>query len=166
MWISRPCLYAIRALTCLASQPPGKLSGARDIADQENIPAPFLGKVLQQLRRGRLVRSYRGTGGGYELALPPEKISLMAVMRCIEGQDVLQNCVLEDRACLDEHPCTLHESWLPVRQRLEEFFEINALAGLVRSRQATIAAGAGPEGLEILNQTAARPKRNLTEGRR
>jgi len=155
-------------LTCLASQPPGKLSGARDIAEQESIPAPFLGKVLQQLRRGRLVRSYRGTGGGYELALPPEKISLMAVMRCIEGQDVLQNCVLEDRACLDEQPCALHESWLPVRQQLAEFFERNTLAELVRSRQ-TIAASvrsAGPEDLKILNRAAARPKRNLTEGRK
>jgi Rrf2 family transcriptional regulator, iron-sulfur cluster assembly transcription factor len=165
MWTSRPCLYAIRALTCLASQPPGKLSGARDIAEQENIPAPFLGKVLQQLRRGRLVRSYRGTGGGYELALPPDKISLMAVMRCIEGQDVLQNCVLEDRACLDEQPCALHESWLPVRQRLVEFFETNTLAGLVRSRQAIVGSvqSAGPEDLEILNEAAVRPE---TEGRR
>ena len=161
MWISRPCLYAIRALTCLSSQPPGKLSGTRDIAEQEDIPAAFLGKVLQQLRRGRLVRSYRGTGGGYELALPPEKISLMTVVQCIEGQDVLQNCVLEDRACQPEHPCSLHESWLPVQQRLVEFFETNTLAELVRSRQAVAATlrSTGPAGLEILTPATARLKR-------
>ncbi len=135
MWISRPCLYAIRALTCLASQPPGKLSGTRDIAAQEDIPAAFLGKVLQQLRRGRLVRSYRGAGGGYKLALPPEKISLMAIVRCIEEPNVLQNCVLEDHECVLDHPCSLHESWLPVRQQVVEFFESNTLAELARSRQ-------------------------------
>ena len=134
---------------------------SRDIAEQEGIPAAFLAKVLQQLRRGRLVRSYRGTGGGYELALPPGKISLMAVARCIQGQDVLQNCVLEYRDCQPEHPCSLHESWLPVRQRLVEFFETNTLAALVRSRQA-VAVGlrsAGPAGPEILTRAPARSKR-------
>lgn len=136
MWISRPCLYAIRALTYLATQPPGKLSGTRDIALHEEIPAPFLGKVLLHLRRGRLVRSYRGIGGGYQLALPPERISLLNILCCIEGPGVLQGCVLEDRECCPEGPCALHDSWQPVQQQLVQFFQTNTLAELVRARQA------------------------------
>ncbi len=161
MWVSRPCLYAIRALAFLASQPPGKLSGLHDIAKQENIPEAFLGKILQQLRRARLVRSYRGTGGGYELGLSPERITLLTVVRCIDGQDVLQNCVFEDRDCRPERRCPLHDSWLPVRRRLLDFFEHNTLAKLVESRRRESglrSAGAGD--LEILSGRRQMSKRD------
>ncbi|HZS52028.1 MAG TPA: Rrf2 family transcriptional regulator [Bryobacterales bacterium] len=133
--MSRSSLYAIRALTYLACQAPGKLSGTRDIARHEGIPAAFLGKVLQQLRRGRLLRAYRGTGGGYELALPPEKITLLAVLRCMDGASGLDSCVLEERDCSYNNPCALHNSWGPVQARLLEFFESNTLAELVAARQ-------------------------------
>jgi Rrf2 family iron-sulfur cluster assembly transcriptional regulator len=135
--ISLPSVYAIRALAFLADQPPGKLSGTRAIAEREDIPGPFLSKVLLQLRRGRLVRSYRGTGGGYELAAPAETIHLLSILQCMEGPAVLKHCVLEDRDCSHECPCALHQYWLPVQGRMMEFFETNTLAELVRSRQST-----------------------------
>jgi Rrf2 family protein len=133
--MSRSSFYAIRALTYLACQVPGKLSGTRDIARHERIPGAFLGKVLQQLRRGRLLRSYRGIGGGYELALPPEKISLLAVLRCMEAASGLDHCVLEDRDCSCESPCALHYAWVPVQEQLLGFFENNTLLELVQARQ-------------------------------
>lgn len=136
--MSQSSLYAIRALTYLACQAPGKLSGTRDIARHEKIPGAFLGKVLQQLRRGRLLRSYRGIGGGYQLALPPERITLLAVLRCMEDAAGLDRCVLEDRDCCCESPCALHDSWVPVQKQLLEFFESNTLAELVQARHSGV----------------------------
>jgi Rrf2 family iron-sulfur cluster assembly transcriptional regulator len=139
--ISLPSVYAIRALAFLADQAPGKLSGTRDIAEREDIPAPFLSKVLLQLRRGRLVRSYRGTGGGYELAAPAETIHLLSILQCMEGPAVLKQCVLEGRDCSPECPCALHHYWVPVQGRMLEFFESNTLAELVRARHNTPGSG-------------------------
>lgn len=131
---SRPCLYAFRALTYLAVQPPGKLSGMRQIAEHEAIPNPFLGKVLLQLRRGRLLRSYRGIKGGYELALDPDSISLLTIVRCVDGNAVFDDCILEDRECTGIRRCSLHESWDAVRQQLLSFLKNKTVGDLVRTR--------------------------------
>ena len=141
--LSRPCTYAIRALTFLAMQPPGKRTGAREVSDHEGIPSSFLSKVLLQLRRGRLLRSYKGIGGGYELALPPDKISLLMVVCCIDGAP-FNDCILGDHECLAESECPLHQSWAPVRDKLNDYLERNTLAELVRNRHERRAGSPDP----------------------
>ncbi len=135
MLLSRPSTYAIRALTYLAMQPPGKLSGTREISASEGIPSFFLGKVLLQLRRARLLRSYKGIGGGYELAFPPDQISLLSVVRCVGGADVVDACILEDRDCQKSARCALHDSWVPIREHLCKMLEERTLADLVLTRE-------------------------------
>ena len=133
--LSRPCAYAIRALTYLAAQPPGKLSGSREISEHEDIPNSFLCKILLELRRKRLLRSYKGIGGGYELALPPDKINLLMIVRCIEGELAFTECILEDEQCSSQAQCSLHDSWTELRNQLAHFLESRTLADLVRTRQ-------------------------------
>jgi Rrf2 family transcriptional regulator, iron-sulfur cluster assembly transcription factor len=134
--LSRPCTYAIRALTYLAMQPPGKLCGSREISDGEDIPNSFLCKILLDLRRKRLLRSYKGTGGGYELALPPDKISLLMIVESIEGELSFSGCILEVKECSARGECALHDSWLALRNQLVHFLETQTLAHLVRTRLA------------------------------
>jgi Rrf2 family protein len=141
---SRPTSYAIRALTYLAMQPPGKLTGVREISDHVRIPSPYLSKVLLRLRRGRMLRSYKGIGGGYELAQPPHKISLFNVIDCIEGNP-FGSCILEDRECSLGAECAMHESWGPVRNQLLAFLEAMTLDHLVEQRRATVQPESGPE---------------------
>ena len=116
-------------------QPPGKLSGTREISEHEDIPNPYLCKVLLQLRRGRLLRSYKGIGGGYELAQPPDKISLMTIVTCLEGDVAFTQCILEDQSCSSQGVCALHEAWLALREQFVRFLEANTLADLVQVRQ-------------------------------
>ncbi|HKT11751.1 MAG TPA: Rrf2 family transcriptional regulator [Terriglobia bacterium] len=132
--LSRPCTYAVRALTYLAMQPPGKLTGSREIADHEEIPNSFLCKILLELRRKRLLRSYKGIGGGYELALPADKINLLMIVQSIEGELAFTECVLEDHQCSDQGPCALHESWSELKIRFIRFLETQTLAGLAETR--------------------------------
>lgn len=137
MLFSRPSSYAIRALTYLATQPPGKLSGVREISDQVHIPSPYLSKILLQLRRGRLLRSYKGIGGGYELAQPPDKINLFNVIQCIEGNP-FGSCILEERDCALGQECAMHDSWGPVRNQLVDFLQAITLERLVEQRRIAI----------------------------
>jgi len=116
-------------------QPPGKLTGAREVSEHEGIPSSFLSKVLLQLRRGRLLRSYKGIGGGYELALPPDKISLLNIMRCIEGDVTLKTCILGDQECSIQGECALHQPWGRLRDQLLSFLERSTLADLVEKRR-------------------------------
>jgi Rrf2 family iron-sulfur cluster assembly transcriptional regulator len=129
--LSRPCSYAIRAVVHLAKQPPGHISGTRDICDEENIPPSFLGKVFLPLCRSRIVRSVRGTGGGYELAVQPDKIRLLAIVQAIDGSQ-LNDCILEDHTCGNPGDCLLHPVWAAARERFVDYLEHTTVADLAR----------------------------------
>jgi Rrf2 family protein len=75
--------YALRAMVQLASQPPSG-STTRKIASKTKVPAAYLAKVLQSMRRAGLVNSRRGVGGGVSLAWPAEQISLLDVIDALE----------------------------------------------------------------------------------
>ncbi|TAM84660.1 MAG: Rrf2 family transcriptional regulator [Acidobacteria bacterium] len=134
LMLSKSSAYAIRALSYLAMQPPGKLCGSREISEQEDIPSSFLCKILLDLRRKRMLRSYKGIGGGYELALPPDKINLLMIVQCIEGEMTLTECILEEGQCSVHGQCALHDSWVELRNQLMHFLETQTLANLVRTR--------------------------------
>jgi Rrf2 family protein len=57
----------------------------RRIAERHGVPPRFLVQILLQLKGAGLVNSVRGAAGGYQLVVPPEKVSLGRVMEVIDG---------------------------------------------------------------------------------
>ncbi len=81
--------YAILALLELAIHyQSGEPLQIRQIAAQQNIPDRYLEQLLATLRRGGIVKSQRGSRGGYLLAREPWKITLFEILNCLEGLDV------------------------------------------------------------------------------
>jgi Rrf2 family protein len=130
MLLSRTAEYAIRAMTFLARQRAGKLCGARAIAQAEHIPMPFLWKILHVLTRRRLIRSFKGIRGGYELAMPSDQITLHDVILATDGRDSSSGCVLGLAKCGEENPCPLHETWKSIRAQVNAMLEQRTLADL------------------------------------
>lgn len=131
---SWPCAYAIRAMAYLAMQPQGKFSGGAEIAKQGKIPKPYLAKLLLRLLRHRLVRSRKGIGGGYKLALPPGRITLSTVVRSIEGRQPMNACILEDHPCSEARRCLLHPFWCGIRGQMLDMLKKTTVADLVQVR--------------------------------
>jgi len=129
---SRSAEYAIRAMTFLALQPAGKLTGAREIAQAENIPMQFLWKILQNLARRKLVRSFKGVRGGYELARPGARISVEDVVRAADESSIAQGCVLGLASCSEQTPCPLHHTWKVIREQIVHMLEQTTIAELAR----------------------------------
>lgn len=125
--------YAIQALTYLAGQPSGTLSGAREISSSAGIPGPFLWKILRNLSRKKLIRSFKGVRGGYELARPSNKITVQDVLDACVTTDVVETCLLGMPSCRDEEPCPLHDSWKTLRVRVRKLTESTTLADLARA---------------------------------
>ncbi|MFN6515640.1 MAG: RrF2 family transcriptional regulator [Nostoc sp. CreGUA01] len=87
--------YAILALLEIAAHyESGEPLQIRQIAAQKNIPDRYLEQLLATLRRGGIVKSQRGSKGGYLLTREPRKIILFEILECLEG--------LEVRACEEE----------------------------------------------------------------
>jgi len=129
---SRSAEYGIRAMTFLALQPAGKLTGAKDISQAENIPMPFLWKILQNLARRKLVRSFKGARGGYELARQADQISIMDLVLATDEGSIADRCVLGLDVCSEEKPCPMHNSWKEIRRQLSDMLEKTTLATLAQ----------------------------------
>lgn len=130
MLFSRSDEYAIRALTFLAMQPAGRLVGAREISQAEGIPMQYLWKILHTLAKRRLIRSFKGLRGGYELAQPAGKLTLTMVLQAMGSGDRLDRCVLGLAQCSEEHACPLHAKWKDLRSGMAELLEHSTLADL------------------------------------
>jgi Rrf2 family protein len=130
MILSKATGYGIRALAYLARQAKPKPCGLREIAEAEQIPPLYLGKVLGALRRHRLVHSTKGIYGGYVLAKPPQAISLWEVYQALDTNPDLDECILGRGACHPEAACPLHEEWQEARKRFVSLLQSKTIAQL------------------------------------
>ena len=121
--------YAVKALTHLAGQPSGKLVGAREMAITLNIPMPFLWKILRKLGQKKLVRSFKGVRGGYQLARPAETIYVREILTASQDNHV-GRCILGLAQCDDQDPCPLHSHWKDLREQIEHTLETTTIAEL------------------------------------
>ena len=84
--ISKKTKYALQALGYLAEHgKSGELILISELAKEEAIPKKFLEAILVALRKGGVLQSKIGKGGGYMLALPPDKITIGRVVSILEG---------------------------------------------------------------------------------
>ena len=149
MLYSRPCEYALRALTYLSSKDAKELSRVHEIAESEDLPAPFLAKLLQQLARTGVLISVKGPKGGFGLARRPEEISLIEIVSAVDGTESFHRCAVGLAECSDTSPCPLHDTWKPLRTRITDYLAEQTLAdlasALARKKQLIQADGGSSE---------------------
>lgn len=114
--------YAVRIVYCLACK--GIRVDAKAIADETGVTLRFSLKILRKLVASGIVRSYKGTHGGYELAKAPDNLTLYDVLETVEGPYALSRCVSPDFACArkDEEcvPCKFHAVYQDISSIVQE----------------------------------------------
>jgi Rrf2 family protein len=75
----------LRALIVLGEHYGKGIIRIQAISEQQNIPKRFLEQILNDVKTGGFVESRRGIAGGYQLARPPEQITLAELIRYVEG---------------------------------------------------------------------------------
>src|ERR1035438_6966076 len=133
MIYSRTAEYAIRAFVNLAQVQDGKYAMVKNIAEQEDIPAHFLAKILQQLARKGLLRSSKGPTGGFALRVPAADVKLWDIVEALDGMSQYTACASGLSECSDEMPCSMHDSWVALRTRIIDYLERNTIADLVKA---------------------------------
>ena len=133
MIYSRSAEYAIRAFVHLAQVPEGKYAMVKNIAEQEQIPAHFLAKILQQLARKGLLRSSKGPTGGFALRVDPGEVRLLDIVEALDGLAPFQQCASGLAECNDDMPCSMHDSWVALRSRIMDYLGRNTIANLVKA---------------------------------
>jgi Rrf2 family protein len=138
MQVTRAGEYAIIGLLYLAKQPAERMVMIDEISEAEGVPKSFLAKIFQSLAKGGFVRSNRGAGGGFSLAKPANKITLLQILQCVEGAFALQKCVTDDPECVVSttrmSSCTLCGVFAEAQNRVNEVFARTTLTDLLHPK--------------------------------
>ncbi|NUO19496.1 Rrf2 family transcriptional regulator [bacterium] len=135
MIFSKPTSYAIRALVFLAQHYQQGSVFVSEIAKAEQLPAPFLSKLIRELSAAGVVTSLRGPGGGISLSHPPNQVSLYDVFMLYDGLTLSNECLLGHAICSDETACCVHRLWKPTKTEIERFLKGTSIADLLEMRQ-------------------------------
>ena len=92
--------YAIRIVWEMAQS--GQRLGSGEISELTGVPPRFTLKIMRKLVGAGIVRSSKGSRGGYTLNKPPREITLRAVIEAIEGEFALSRCQGDHSLC--SHP--------------------------------------------------------------
>ncbi len=139
MRISKKAEYALRALVAMARQP--RAWAIQALSAQENIPIKFLEQILLSLRHAGLLSSKRGVGGGYTLLRAPGEISLLEVVRILDGPVALVPCAAEQPTerctCPDPRTCSLRLMMIELRGDFTRLLEGRTIEDMMRLSQNT-----------------------------
>ena len=130
MQITRSGEYGLRGLIFLAKQPPEKTILVSEVAKVQNIPETFLAKIFQRLSKAGLLRSVRGSNGGFTLGKPAHEISMREVIEALEGPIALNRCLIRKGECEEEERCTLYPVWREVQQRFLDILDKTTMENL------------------------------------
>lgn len=133
MELTRKGEYAIRGIVYLASQPASQVCLLSEIAAAVDVPQTFLAKIFQQFSKIGLVKSFRGTGGGFVLGRSADQISLLEVVEAVEGPIVPNRCVASGGDCNRAATCNVHPVWFSVQTQVRSTLanvSLKELAGL------------------------------------
>lgn len=134
--LSNSCRYGIRAVIYLAGKDPKKGNiGIKQISGDLKLPTPFLAKILQQLARHRILSSAKGPNGGFVLLKKPESITLLDIVKIIDGDGIFKNCIIGTGTCKSikssNKQCPVHNDYAKVRTELITLFKSKSIAELV-----------------------------------
>ncbi len=134
--LSNTCKYAIRSVIYLAINKDNENKiGIKKIAEDLDIPTPFLGKILQSLVREKILLSTKGPKGGFAINQNTYDTSLMDIVEIVDGSSLFNTCVLGVKPCVlheeEETPCPVHNQLKVVKGQLNDFFNHKTIRQLV-----------------------------------
>lgn len=129
--------YSVKALLDLSLQKNHGPASVQAIAQRQKLPAPYLEKLLIEMRKGGLVKSHRGAQGGYQLAASPRDISLAQILQAVGEK--LEPLPHGDPNWEQAEDWVTFSLWKRLNQKMQEALNTITLADLyydARSRQA------------------------------
>ncbi len=127
--------YAVTAMLDLAIHGQQRPISLADISSRQEISLSYLEQLFAKLRRGELVKSVRGPGGGYRLARERNDIFVAEIIDAVDESVDVTNCQGKGN-CHQGEVCLTHYLWEDLSRQIHEFLSDISLADLVEKREA------------------------------
>lgn len=130
--LSNTCKYALRALIYLGKfSKEDKRIGIKKISEDLELSSPFLGKILQNLVKQKLLVSTKGPNGGFSLAKSAADIPLWEIVTKVDGEEFFTNCLIRLEPCKSHDPskplCPVHSQYEVLRKQIRSFYQDTTL---------------------------------------
>ncbi len=147
--------FAVTAMVDLAmrgGKGPVTLAG---ISERQKISLSYLEQLFGKLRRNNVVASVRGPGGGYCLARPANKISMVDIITAVDEALDATHCGTKGN-CDNGKPCLTHELWFGLNEAIHEYLGKINLQQLVDGQSKAAGAVDMSSIMMTKNETASR----------
>jgi len=126
--------YAVMALADMASFNTQNPVSLRDISLRQNISLVYLEQIFSKLKKNNIVKSIRGTNGGYILTKDPEKIKLSNIFLAVDEKVKTVQCKKESKKGCNGKltKCITHNLWDDLEMHINDFFDKKNLADLLK----------------------------------
>jgi Rrf2 family iron-sulfur cluster assembly transcriptional regulator len=134
--LSTRARYAVMAMVDLARQGGARPVCLSDIARRQEISLPYLEQLFGKLRRGALVHSVRGPGGGYLLARPADEMRIADIVVAVDGPIRATRCPPgSSEGCMgDASRCLTHDLWAELGNQIHLYLSSVSLADVCTGR--------------------------------
>jgi len=118
--LSKKAKYALKTLIYLKQNEANCPISAKVIAENQRIPYKFLESILRELRQFKILKSNRGSEGGYSFMKSPSEVSVLEIVRLIDGPVAFVSCVSLNyyekcAECSNEETCEIRKLFEQVR---------------------------------------------------
>lgn len=128
---SKACEYGIRAVLYVAEQSKEhKRVNIKDISKAIDSPEAYTAKILQQLKRDKIIESMKGPTGGFSITEEQSRVPLSKVVDAIDGDEIYRGCALGLSKCDEDDPCPLHDKFKAVREDLSIMLQSTSIEEL------------------------------------
>jgi Rrf2 family transcriptional regulator, iron-sulfur cluster assembly transcription factor len=133
--ISTRSRYGLRFLVELSQRNSEGPVDLGSIAEHQEIPETYLAKLVMPLRNAGIIRSARGSKGGYELARQPTEISVQDVVEVLEGRSSLLGCTDRPESCARSVDCPTLPVWLGLERTIREYLSKVSVGDIAAPRE-------------------------------
>lgn len=131
MKLSTRTRYAVRAMIELAQNEASRPLQLKVIAERQDISVKYLEQLMAILRAAGLIRSVRGSKGGYVLSKAASQIRLSDILHCLEGPVRTVECVEDSQSCVRAAECAARQVWIKVQKAIDEVMQSITLQDVV-----------------------------------
>ena len=134
MKISTRFRYGTRLLVDLGAYGHNGPVFLKDIAARQRVSKKYLEQIIISLKAAGLIRTVRGSKGGYCLTKQPDKIHLIEIYNILEGSTALVDCLDNPKACPYDlaKTCSTKDTWEKLQISIEKVLKNITLADLIR----------------------------------
>jgi len=139
MKINSKSRYAVMALADIANFNRQNPVSLRDISLRQNISLVYLEQIFSKLKKNNIVKSIRGTKGGYVLTKDPEQIKISNIFSAVDEKIKTLQCKRESKKGCNGKltKCITHNLWDDLEMHINDFFDKKNLGDLLKNNLET-----------------------------